>query len=264
MMRTVYSALFVGLNIPPVLLAQTNLSVDVHVSRVSMRADTVRVEYRVRNAADSREDLWEFTVEAPSRVIHIERPRPDTNWDASTTYKTLSVASWASLGTHVSPGAMTPPLVFEAVGLPGLVTYWAMGWFPVPEYDAEQILPPPMSPREAIARSNIEGRTVGIDSFPADRTPQALVGRLQSLLDTSCGELGWIQSAPLCNLLRTKLEQARQSVARRKTSSARAQLQDFLKELTSRRDESAVRPMPDASLWLLKVNAEYVLGHSGP
>jgi hypothetical protein len=264
MMRTVYSALLVCLNIPAVLPAQTNLSVDVHVSRVSVRADTIRVEYRVRNAADSREDLWEFTVEAPSGVIRIDHPRPHANWDASTTYKTLSVASWASLRTHVSPGAMTPPLVFEALGLPGLVRYWAMGWFPVPEYDPEEVLPPPMSPREAIAESNIEGRTVGIDSFPADRTPRALLGRLHGLLDTTCGELGWIQSAPLCHRLRTKLEQADQSVVRSKTNSARAQLHDFLKELASHGDESGVRPITDAAFWLLKVNAEYVLGQSGP
>jgi hypothetical protein len=227
-----------------------------------MRADTMRVEYRVRNAANSREDLWIFTVEAPSDVIRIDYPTPHENWDASTTYNTLSVASWASLETHVSPGAMTPPLVFEAVGLPGLVTYWAMGWFPVPEYDPDEVVRPPMSPREAIAESNIEGRTVGIDSFPANRTPRALLGRLHGLLDITCGELAWIQCAPLCHRLRTKLEQAHESVARRKNKSARAQLQDFLKELASHRDKSGVRPMTDAAFWLLKVNAEYVLGQS--
>jgi hypothetical protein len=245
---------------PPAAIAQTNLSVDVHVSRVSMRADTVRVEYRVRNAADSREDLWKFTAEAPSRVIRIERPRPNKNWDASTTYKTLSVASWASLETHVSPGATTPPLVFEAVGLPGPVTYWAMGWFPVPQYESETEPPPPMSPREVIAASNIEGRTVGIDSLPADRSPRALLRRLQGLLDTACGELAWIRSAALCSRLGTKLEQAQQSVARGRTTSTLAQLDDFLKELASHYNRSAIRPVSDAAFWLLKVNGEYVLG----
>jgi hypothetical protein len=53
-------------------------------------------------------------------------------------------------------------------------------------------------------------------------------------------------------------------VVRRKTNSARAQLHDFLKQLASHRDESGVRPMTDAAFWLLKVNAEYVLGQSGP
>jgi hypothetical protein len=225
-----------------------------------MRADTVRVEYRVRNATDSREDLWEFTVEAPSRVIRIEHPRPSENWDAATTYKTISVASWASLGTHVSPGATTPPLVFEAVGLPGPVTYWAMGWFPVPEYEPEEFSPPPMSPREAIAESSIEGRTVGVDSLPADRSPRALLRRLQGLLDTTCGELAWIRSTALCSRLGTKLEQALQSLARGRTTRTHAQLDEFLRELASHYNPSAIGPVSDVAFWLLKVNAEYVLG----
>jgi hypothetical protein len=258
MMRMVYSALLAFLSIPAVLPAQTYLSVDVQVSRVSMRADTARVEYRVRNAAESREDLWEFTVEAPSRVIRIEHPRPVENWDAATTYKTLSVASWASLETHVLPGATTPPLVFEAVGLPGPVTYWAMGWFPVPQYEPEYEPPPPMSPREAISKDAIEGRTVGIDSFPGDRSPRALLQRLQGLLDTTCGELSWIRSATLCSRLGTRLQQASESLARGETTRSRARLDDFLKELTSHYNASARRVLSDAAFWLLKVNVKYV------
>jgi hypothetical protein len=227
-----------------------------------MRADTVRVEYRVRNAADSREDLFHFTVEAPSRVIRIEHPKPEENWDTSTTYKTLSVASWGSLGSDVPPGATTPPLVFEAVGLPGPVTYWAMGWFPVPQYDPEneEPPPPPMSPREAIAASSIEGRTVGVDSLPADRSPGALLRRLQRLLDTTCGDLAWIRSTALCSRLGTKLEQAQEAVGRGRDAGTRAQLLDFLQELASHYDPSAVGPVSDAAFWLLKVNAEYALG----
>src|SRR5688500_8594819 len=192
-----------GQGFTSVVLAQgapgTNLAVEVGFRRIAMRADTVRIEYLVRNAEESREELFEFTVEAPSRVVGIDLPGPRQEWDAATTYKTLSVASWGMLGEQLRPAATTPPLAFEAVGLPGIVTYWAGGWFPVEPLEAEYEPPPPMSPRDAIAANAVQGRTIGVDPLPADRRPAALLERLGGLLDDTCGDLGWITSASVCS-----------------------------------------------------------------
>jgi hypothetical protein len=79
-------------------------------------------------------------------------------------------------------------------------------------------------------------------------------------LDTTCGELTWIRSAALCSRLGTKLEQAQQSLARGRNTSTHAQLEDFLQELASHHNPSSALPLSDAAFWLLKVNAEFVLG----
>lgn len=222
----------------------TNLAVEVGFRRIAMRADTVRIEYLVRNAEESREELFEFTVEAPSKVVRIDLPVPEENWDTSTVYKTLSVASWGLLGEQLHAGTTTPQLAFEAVGLPGLVTYWAGGWFPVEPLETEYEPPPPMSPREAIAATAVQGRTIGVDPLPADRRPAALLERLVGLLDDTCGDLGWITSASVCSSLMEKLRRGR--------------MESFLAELAAEHQAGGTLPVKDAAFWLLKVNAEYL------
>jgi hypothetical protein len=236
----------------------TNLAVEVGFRRIAMRADTVRVEYLVRNAEESREELFEFTVEAPSKVVRIELPASKENWDTSTVYKTLSVASWGLLGEQLHAGATTPRLAFEAVGLPGVVTYWAGGWFPVEPLEAEYEPPPPMSPRDAIAVTAVQGRTIGVDPLPADRRPAALLERLGGLLDDTCGDLGWITSASVCRSLKENLQQGSRSLGKGDKTGARGRMEGFLAELVAQHNVGGILPVKDAAFWLLKVNAEYL------
>jgi hypothetical protein len=263
MLRTLCALLGIA-NTPVLVLAQgtpgTNIAVEVKVSRIAMRGDTVRIESVVKNAASSQESLFQFTVDAPSKVIRIELPAPGENWDTSTTYKTLAVASWGILDALPPPGTATPPLVFEALGLPGIVTYWAMGWFPVPAYNPEDEPPPPMSPREAITASTVQGLAVGVEPFPNDRSAGNLLTRLLSSTDQSCGSLAWITSATVCTSLKGKLQQASQALTQGDDNAARTQLQSFLTELDAQHDAQGTLPVKDNAYWLLKVNAEYVLG----
>jgi FIMAH domain-containing protein len=251
-----------GQGFTSVVLAQgapgTNLAVEVGFRRIVMRADTVRIEYLVRNAEESREELFEFTVEAPSKVVRIDLPVPEENWDTSTVYKTLSVASWGLLGEQLHAGATTPRLAFEAVGLPGLVTYWAGGWFPVEPLETEYEPPPPMSPREAIAATAVQGRTIGVDPLPADRRPAALLERLGGLLDDTCGDLGWITSPSVCSSLKEKLQQAGRSLGKGDNTGARGRMESFLAELAAQHNAGETLPVKDAAFWLLTVNAEYL------
>ena len=94
---------------PSVALSQgvpgTNLVVDVQVAGVSMSGDVVHVEYVLRNRPESTEDLFVFTVDAPSPVLHIQRPEPPEGWRTSSQYRGSSVARWTMLGAHLAPGA---------------------------------------------------------------------------------------------------------------------------------------------------------------
>jgi hypothetical protein len=69
---------------------------------------------------------------------------------------------------------------------------------------------------------------------------------IRSDLDRACGGLRWISSAAVCGRLRKNLEQAT--------------LRGFLAELAGQHNSTGNSPINDAAFWLLKVNAEFVLG----
>jgi hypothetical protein len=55
----------------------------------------------------------------------------------------------------------------------------------------------------------INGKTVGVEPWPPDRTAKALLARLRALSQTSCGSpLKWITSSALCTKLIGYLDQA--------------------------------------------------------
>ena len=236
----------------------TNLRVDVRVTRFEMRGDTGRVEYVVRNRPESAEELFRFRVEAPSAVLRITRPDPAERWVTSTVSKGLSMAGWGLLGTHLGPGAESPPLSFAAIGLPAIVTYYASGWFPVPPYRPVQPGPSP-APRDAILANSVPGQTVGIEPFPEDRSPGNLLARLTGLRRQSCA-LGWITSDGVCHSLEVKLDAATASLSRSDAPSAQGQLGAFLGELEAQHGSQPGKHVTDNAYWLLKVNAEFLLG----
>ncbi len=242
---------------PSVALSQgapgTNLVVDVHVVDVAMDGDLTRVRYVLRNLPQSAEELFTFTVDAPSPVLKIFRPEPLEAWDVSTQYRGRSVADWAMLGTHLAPGAESPSLFFDAIGLPGIVTSWVRGYFPPPPLtEADVGVIPPSDP---LLQNSVPGKTVGIEPFPDDLSPTDLLRRLRELTDQTCGELGWIDNAGICDSLDKNLQNAERSLERGRANSVRGQLGAFLNELQAQRGKH----VNDSAYWLLKANVEFVL-----
>jgi hypothetical protein len=181
----------------------TNLSVDIRVASVTMREDTVTVEYSLHNHANSLEELSNFTVEASAEPISITLPQPSQAWDNGTTYRDLTVATWAALD-GIAQGPSSPPLSFRALGLPGIARAWYQGNalptlgedesdHPEPDPSVPVSTPPPMDP---LTDLSVETRTVGVDWLPPDATPASLTARLDSLTGQSCA-LGWITQASL-------------------------------------------------------------------
>lgn len=220
----------------------TNLIVDIQVTSAVLRGDTARVEYLLRNRSGSAEDLFTFTVDAPSRVIRISAPTQG-DWDIGTDYRGRSVADWAALGRHIAPGAEAGPLTIEAVGLPGIVTAWVRGYFPPPPLGPADTLPV-VAPSDPLLDNSVPGKTVGIEPVPAGATPGSLLARLLRLARDACG-LGWISEAAACAALESHL--AGQPV----------RLAELAAALEAR--GGASRPVSDNAYWLLKVNLEYLL-----
>jgi hypothetical protein len=246
---------------PAAVIAQgapgTNIDIAVVVAAVSLRGDTTEITYVLRNEPRSAEQLFHFTVDAPSPVLRISIPQPKEDWLTNTRYRSRSVAEWAVLGEQLQPGEVSPTLSFTARGLPAIVTYWVRGYAPPPILKGGEDTLPPTDP---LVENSIGGSTVGIAPFPQDRRPGTLLTRLLSLTDESCGPRSWIASVTVCSSLRRKLERAREAVVTTNHGKAHAPLQDFLKELRAHHGPAGTGHVTDNAFWLLKVNAEFVSG----
>jgi hypothetical protein len=237
----------------------TNVIVQVQVSQVQSRGDTIRVEYVFHNTAASREELRRITVDAPSPALWISRPAPP--WRTSSRAKSLSVARWTTLRPLLMPGTQSPPLAFDAIGLPAIVSYWVGGHYEPPEvgeYLAENPDEPVSVPaRQALAYRSVEGSTVGVEPLPGDATPGSLLVRLRGLTVQACDSLEWISSASVCADLRGGIDDASRALREGDTKSARRALERYLDELGPRHGPGL--PVNGSAYWLLKINAELIL-----
>ncbi|MBI1723032.1 MAG: hypothetical protein HYR48_03900 [Gemmatimonadetes bacterium] len=236
----------------------TNLSVDVRVSAIVMRGDTSRIVYTLRNSLDSREELAVFTIDAPTSVLRVETPEPSASWLVFSHYRARSAAVWTMLGTHLAPGSTTPDLAMEARGLPGIVDYWAQGYFPPPPLtDADTNPNPPVS--DPLRDNSIRGRTVGVVAAPPGMRPSDLLARLRELLQESCSTLAWVTSQGICRSLDAKLANAAVAVREARFSAGSREIRSFLQELEAQHGTVPGKHVNDNAYWLLRANASVVL-----
>lgn len=182
------------------------LSIAVEPSALESSGDTVRVSYRVTSSEQSTSELLMFTVDAPSRALRVEIPANASKRDYDTgTEFGRSVASWGFMRSLI-PGATSPALSFSAVGLPGIVKYWATPLVlpdTVETPDVPAKAGQPVGPGNSAADS---GYTVGVVPFPSDRSRIALLARLDRLTRSACAR-AWVDNAGVCNSLLVKIRQ---------------------------------------------------------
>lgn len=199
-MRLILSTVLLLVTAPAAQSQNPGQHVKVNVTLVStvVRGDTIGIRYTVQSTTASTEKLVSFFVDAPSRVVKIPPPAPVIEWSTDSLWVGRPIAQWIILNL-LNPGSTTPQLYFESVGLPGILTYWAGGDFaPAPVDDAADAQPRP----DLLATEMINGKTVGVDPWPANRSPQSLLSRLRSLTQSSCAPtLLWVTSSSLCTKL---------------------------------------------------------------
>lgn len=255
-MRLPTLLLSLAVSAPTALAAQglpgANLAVSTRATAVAMSKDTTTVTFVAQNAVSSAEPLFILTVDAPAPVLLVSQPQPATNWDIGTSYRGASVASWTALA-HVAPGGSTPPLSLTAVGLPGIVTVWAEGYYPAPVLDDTSSTPdsldvsvPDINPLDS---NSVQSVGVGVDPTPFGATPANLTARLDSLRGQTC-TLNWITNASLCTTLHGYL------------TGQPANLTQFNTDLAT--GHTTGGPVTDNAYWLLKANADYIISISPP
>jgi len=101
----------------------------------------------------------------------------------------------------------------------------------------------------------VGGAAVAPTYAPGTVTPQLL----RELLERACSEFAWISPRPVCATLTNKLASGPRRPGDGDQGIGDAQLRAFLAELEVQHEPG--KSVNDNAYWLLKVNAEYVLGH---
>jgi hypothetical protein len=207
-MRRAYFAPLIALALVGSASAQSptpTFRVITHPSIVVRPAGVVQVTYRLQFLSTARDSLASLAVLSPVPVAKISvasvRPR---DMLLGKRRRQRHVASWAWLASLPHSGHRIPGLSYEAIGLPGIVSYRAERDVPVREARPGELneYPKPVG-FDVSDKDHVVGKTVGVVAFPADRTPAGQVAWLRGQVREACG-LGWIEAAA-CRRLDAKL-----------------------------------------------------------
>ena len=226
----------------PAQTTPISLRVDVQPITSFQAGNVTRVSYVVANDARSTDRLFEFAVRSPVPVWRLEVPAPRAHYLGTTREGADEVASWGWLEHMPRPGESSPILAYEAIGLPGIVTYRALRYFGVRPAQPGSAAEPEGIRFDKPGPDYTLGKTVGVVSLPIDVRPAALASRLRRLVDEACA-LRWVDSPSVCRSLR--------ATARPSPDAVRA----FRRELVTQRG----RAVSEAAFALLAPNAEFLL-----
>ncbi|HEX6939590.1 MAG TPA: hypothetical protein VF158_09265 [Longimicrobiales bacterium] len=238
--------------------AANRLDVTVTARVTEVRGDTLRLTYTVANAAGSEQAAQTFVVRTYLPDYTIASPRLWMGMRGMV--QDSAAAHWFSIATErfIVPGDSLGGFVFEGVGLLDIVPYRVQGYYDLPAYDDSQpwrIARPP-----SFWVNSVPGVTIGIKPIPDALPADALLERLRDLTGRSCAEPRWIDNAGVCRSLLSKLDAALRALERENTGAARAQVESFLAELEAQHGEPPGKHVNDTAYWLLRTNAEHVLG----
>lgn len=246
---------FFLLGVAPCALAQSpgqNISVALEVRSVSVRADTTGVSYVLTVLPGSQEALSRFSIDAPAGVLRIA-PQ-NSLWVPLTEFQGRSVGHWITADS-LPAGSVTPELTYEAIGLAGILTYWVGGVFPFPSVEDMD----PVGSSDPMVSEMINGPTVGVEAWPANRAPAALLTRLRNLAQRTCTTpLMWITSSSLCSQLTAYVDEAELHRASGQLSAARTSLDSLITALSGSAPGTFAPGVNSSAYWLLRTNAQII------
>jgi hypothetical protein len=170
--------------------------------------NVVQVAYRLQFFSKAGDSLSSLAVLSPIPVRKVTAVSvPSENMLVGTHKAELDAASWAWLAAMPLNGQTVTPLSYEAVGLPGIVTYRAMRHVPVREARPGELDDDPQPIGfETPDRDKVVGKTIGVVAFPADRSRAGMLAWLRGQVGQAC-TLGWIEPK-VCQSLLAKLSGA--------------------------------------------------------
>jgi hypothetical protein len=211
---------------------QDSLRVSLVATAVRRTGDTITIDYRLSNSAQSAQRAEFLAVRQNVRPYDFFGP---VGWlpDSMDVADSMAV-SWIGLGSSkLAPGRSADEFRQFALGLLTISPYRVRGASPTPQaiLDADEDSLPP---QPTVWENAVSGFTLGMDPIPVPTSPAALGNRLRDLMMRSC-RLGWVDNRGICTSLLAKLDAANGSLRAGKVDRARAQLEALAHEAEAQR-----------------------------
>lgn len=217
--------------------------------------------YSLSNSSSARQDLVIFSLPIVSTPSVVENP---SGWTSLRPTPVNPAITWVSKDDTIRPGSQLSGFSIQVPELPGIVALKFAGHADPLAFPDE----PPADVGYAALEVQREGRnsfvtlfSVGPSTFVYSDAGLA-IDRLEAFKHEAFS-LGWIfgpGSDGIVKSLDAKLDAAKASIARGQNKTAANTLNAFINELEAQRGKK----INDSAFFLLKVNAEFIIGKLGP
>jgi hypothetical protein len=199
----------------PQAFRRDGVTVDLAATTV-FAGNVITYTYIMHSLPVSSQRLWKFAIHTLSPV---SSPSEPAGWHGDTMGPFSSLWSWGAIdpSSDVLPGGSAVAFRFSSTGLPGIVTYRAQGYAPLPSVED---LPPGAEKAMAFLTNSFEGHTAGPSHVTLDATPADILTFLKNQQHRAL-ELKWLPTvARLDNILAA----VRAAVARGDNQAAKGYL----------------------------------------
>jgi hypothetical protein len=237
------------------------------VVTVVVERDGARFAYHYsvenRQSPQARQPLFAVQMPCAAGDASLELVSPAA-WHARVRGAARRVCSFS--GGELLPGQRVDGFVILSNWLPAIGNAYAQGLVAPPALASGEDTPPDVARLIRSFHSGLDtANSLAVSIAAPLRSPAAAGDPARFLRDVSSDvtracALGWISNAGVCNSLQVKLDQASRSLERGNGSEARGQLGAFLQQLEAQHGPEPGKHVNDSAYWLLKINAEYLLG----
>ena len=237
---------------------EPRLDVMVHVANVGLSGDTIAIGYVIESRPGTPMTISSLALRTPTPAIALEYPKDRHSWDTFERHGDEPMPTWAAMGAGIRAGESSPVLTMRAVGVTGLIGYYAVPDI-MERMKRDTVIDDTDTGTDGYEDWGFKGEIVGIVPPPANLGPAGQVARIQGFLARSCGAERWITSDVVCTSLAEQLQRAAQAFAGGNAADARPHLTAFLAELDAQRGAAPSRHVTEAAYALLRPNVAYLL-----
>lgn len=253
---------------------QNKVTAEVLVSVLSLPDDRLEYTYTVKSSTLSQQDVLRFNVQVKVPVAKTDMT-PASGWFVGSagierkldegSVKTVVLWNGEDISMLIKPGRSLAGFKLMVKSLPGIQDFHMQGYTDKDMAEASGVSEEEMDVlgdlQDEFKNNSFKGKTIGPDPVPEVINLAGLVERL-IVLKHQAASLGWIFGPGADGIVKSldaKLDAAKASVARGQNKTAAGQMNAFINELQAQRSKH----LDDNAFFLLKVNAEFIIGKLG-